>query len=273
MTINYTTKLENKRIISITGDETDNFLNNIITNDVKKINNNSAIYACLLTPQGKLSSHFFLTKTNNQYLIIIDDYLTKDLINKLNFYKLRSKITIEIDNQNQIIFSLDPNFKINSIIEFIDPRNKKFGKYFLISNKESVNNAFDSLDYYNKFLSENGLIDEIFSIIKDQYFSLELNMKELNAIDFSKGCFVGQENTARMNLKEKISKRIFLLKSDEILKSNEDLKYNNQVVGKVLTSNPNFGLIKMLNFDDFKNRNLNIENKKEVKIIYPIWLF
>lgn len=59
MTINYTTKLENKRIISITGDETDNFLNNIITNDVKKINNNSAIYACLLTPQGKLSSHFF----------------------------------------------------------------------------------------------------------------------------------------------------------------------------------------------------------------------
>ena len=60
---------------------------------------------------------------------------------------------------------------------------------------------------------------------------------------------------------------------DKILKSNEDLKYNNQVVGKVLTSNPNFGLIKMLNFDDFKNRNLNIENKKEVKIIYPIWLF
>ena len=185
-----------------------------------------------------------------------------------NAEKQRASAERLIDESNRLIDETDEATKKTQ-----RDVNKKFGKYFLISNKESVNNAFDSLDYYNKFLSENGLIDEIFTIIKDQYFSLELNMKELNAIDFSKGCFVGQENTARMNLKEKISKRIFLLKSDEILKSNEDLKYNNQVVGKVLTSNPNFGLIKMLNFDDFKNRNLNIENKKEVKIIYPIWLF
>ena len=62
MTTNYTTKLKNKRIISINGDESDIFLNNIITNDIKKIDNNSAIYSCLLTPQGKVISHFFIVK-------------------------------------------------------------------------------------------------------------------------------------------------------------------------------------------------------------------
>lgn len=272
MTINYTTKLENKRIISITGDETDKFLNNIITNDVKKINKNKAIYACLLTPQGKVSSHFFLTKNNNEFLIIIDDHLTKDLMDKLNFYKLRSKITINLNDENIIIFSLNPKFKINSTIEFNDPRNEKFGKYFLISNKENIENNFDNTDYYYKFLSENGLIDEIFTQIKDQYFSLELNMKELNAIDFTKGCFVGQENTSRMNLKDKIAKRIFLLQSQDNLKSNENLIFDDQIVGKVLTSNPIFGLIKMSNFDNFKNKNLNNESKKEVKINIPVWL-
>ena len=60
MRSNYTTNLENKRVISITGDESETFLNNIITNNVKKINPNNSIYSCLLSPQGKVISHFFI---------------------------------------------------------------------------------------------------------------------------------------------------------------------------------------------------------------------
>jgi folate-binding Fe-S cluster repair protein YgfZ len=124
MTTNYTTKLKNKRIISINGDESDIFLNNIITNDIKKIDNNSAIYSCLLTPQGKVISHFFIVKNNVEILVIIDDYLADEFIEKLNVYKLRSNVEINLKNEYEIIFSLSDNLKIKSIIEFNDPRNK-----------------------------------------------------------------------------------------------------------------------------------------------------
>jgi len=124
MTTNYTTKLKNKRIISINGDESDIFLNNIITNDIKKIDNNSAIYSCLLTPQGKVISHFFIIKNNVEILVIIDDYLADEFIEKLNVYKLRSKVEINLKNEYEIIFSISDNLKVKSIIEFNDPRNK-----------------------------------------------------------------------------------------------------------------------------------------------------
>lgn len=70
--INYTTILKNKRLILIAGDESKDFLNNLLTNDLSSLDKKDSIYSCLLTPQGKINSHFFITKKNNEYLIIID---------------------------------------------------------------------------------------------------------------------------------------------------------------------------------------------------------
>ena len=272
MTTNYTTKLKNKRIISINGDESDIFLNNIITNDIKKIDNNSAIYSCLLTPQGKVISHFFIVKNNVEILVIIDDYLADEFIEKLNVYKLRSKVEINLKNEYEIIFSLSDNLKIKSIIEFNDPRNKSFGKYFIVNQDDQFQINFDTNDFYLNFLIKNNLIDTIFRNIKDQYFSLELNMKEFKAIDFSKGCYVGQENTSRMNLKNKISKRILQIESKSDLTPNEELKFENEIIGKILTSKPNFALIKMKNFDLFINKHLSSNSCNDIRIIKPSWL-
>ena len=96
--INYTTILKNKRLISIAGDESKDFLNNLLTNDLSSLDKKDSIYSCLLTPQGKINSHFFITKKNNEYLIIIDEELAKDFTEKLNFYKLRLNVKIEIIN-------------------------------------------------------------------------------------------------------------------------------------------------------------------------------
>ena len=93
-------------------------------------------------------------------------------------------------------------------------------------------------------------------------------MKELNAIDFSKGCYVGQENTARMNLKEKISKRVFLLKSEDNLEIEEDVIFNNEIIGKVISTNPNFAMIKMAKFNDFINQKIETKSSKN---ILPHW--
>ena len=146
MSSNYTTNLKNKRVISITGDESEVFLNNIITNDIKKIETKKAIYSCLLSPQGKVISHFFITKIEDQFLFIIDSFLINELIEKLNFYKLQTKINIKEETKYCILFTLDDKHKINPILEFDDPRNKKLGKYLILNQHIDKNIKLDNED-------------------------------------------------------------------------------------------------------------------------------
>ncbi|MEK9959038.1 MAG: hypothetical protein VW541_01335 [Pelagibacteraceae bacterium] len=272
--INYTTILKNKRLISIAGDESKDFLNNLLTNDLSSLDKKDSIYSCLLTPQGKVNSHFFITKKNDKYLIIIDEELAKDFTEKLNFYKLRLNVIIETINNLVVLFSLNKKINLsNAIVSFNDPRHEKFGKYFIIESAQTSNveNLSDDNEYYKNFINQNGLIDNIFTNLKDKFFSLECNMKELNAIDFKKGCFVGQENTARMNLKDKVSKRIILLDSKENLKIDEDILFENEIIGKVVSANPSFGVIKMKDYSQFKNKDL-ISKSGKIKINIPAWL-
>ena len=101
--------------------------------------------------------------------------------------------------------------------------------------------------------------------LKDQLFGLEANFDVLQAIDFKKGCFVGQENTARMKLKNKLRRKLIPIKSDQKLKIGEELTFKNSIVGKILINDPfPFALIKLFdpNFSDFKNQDLNSLNGK-----------
>ena len=272
MRSNYTTTLRNKRVISVTGDDSETFLNNIITNDIKKINTEKAIYSCLLSPQGKVISHFFVIKVKNQFLFIIDSFLLSELIEKLDFYKLRSKIDITEDNRYDIFFTLDDNLKLNSIFEFNDPRNKKLGKYMILNKNTDTGINLESDKFYSQIIDTNGMIDNIFNQIKGQYFSLELNLKELKAIDFSKGCYVGQENTSRMNLKNKISKRIFLINSAKEIEINDDLLFENEIIGKVISLNPNFAIIKMSKFESFIDKHIKSKSNDQINIYKPSWI-
>lgn len=272
MNSNYTTKLKNKRVISVTGDESEAFLNNIITNDIKNIEKKKAIYSCLLSPQGKVISHFFIIKIQNQFLFIIDKFLLTELIEKLNFYKLRSKISIKEESKYNILFTLNNNCKPNPILEFEDPRNKKIGKYLIFNGNIDKNITLDTEDFFNQIINANGLIDNIFNQIKNQFFSLELNLKELNAIDFSKGCYVGQENTSRMNLKNKIAKRIFRIDNADQIKINEDLIFKNEIIGKIVSTNPSFAIIKMAKFDSFLNKNISSKSNNKIKIFKPDYI-
>ena len=116
------------------------------------------------------------------------------------------------------------------------------------------------------------MIDNIFNLIKGQYFSLELNLKELKAIDFSKGCYVGQENTSRMNLKNKISKRIFRINSAKEIEINDDLLFENEIIGKVISLNPDFAIIKMSKFKSFIDKHIKSKSNDQINIYKPSWI-
>ena len=282
-----------KKFISITGVDSIDFLQNIISNDIKKVTDNNSIFASLLTPQGKFLFEFIILKTKNIFLIECNNELIKELFNKLYNYKLRSKVEIKIEND---LVSIDIPFekfkslnvnKLNLInyknyLIFEDPRIKNTLARAIIKQSK-IKEFFSDLNIEQsdkKYLLEKKLFDlgvpsKDIQKLQNQLFSLEANFLELNGIDQKKGCYIGQENTARMHLKNKVNKRLFALQTiSGKIKEEQKITLNNEEIGKVLINDlfP-FGLIKINK--DSKNLIIGRELKTEtasIKINIPDWM-
>ena len=285
--------LEDRGLISITGEDTKNFLQNIITNDIDKVSFSSSIFSALFTPQGKYLFEFFLIQTKKGYLLDCDNEFTKEIINYLLKYKLRSKIEITDISTDYVIGLIssekfldiqESENKTDDTIEFrnsplfLDPRNKNLGAR-IVSSLEKLHLTIKKLNlkiikpetYFAKAHSLGIPIKGIENL-KDQLFGLEANFEELNAIDFKKGCYIGQENTARMKLKEKLRRRLLPISSTEKLILGEEIFYNKIKIGKILIEQPYpFGLLKVIdpNIEEFENKEL-LANNKKCKILKSI---
>ena len=278
--------LEDRGLISITGDDAKNFLQNIITNDIEKVNNSCSIFSALFTPQGKYLFEFFLIQSKDGYLLDCDSKATDEIISYLTKYKLRSKVQIK-DQSNEYIIGIISLEKFNEMqksenkqtdtIEyrnssiFIDPRNKKLGARIL-STLEKLHLTIKKLELkivkpeiYFKDAHALGVPVKGVESLKEQLFGLEANFEELKAIDFKKGCYIGQENTARMKLKNKLRRRLFPISSTEKLNLGEEIFYDKIKIGKILIEKPYpFGLVKLIdpNVEEFQNKELLVNNKK-----------
>ena len=276
---NYITKLESKTIISLSGKDAETFLQNVITNDITQLKSEKAIYSALLNPQGKLSNHFILFKIDNKIHLLVDDSLKNDLITKINLYKLRMEVVVKLEsNLNCIFFKNTNKINLDKQIIFKDPRIKQLGNY-LICSEDHIKNLcsdknfkFNKQDHYYELLNNFGMVDECLKNLKEKYFSLECNLKELNAISFDKGCYIGQENTARMNLKDKISRRLFKIETKDLLTLDENIFYEEQIVGKVVSETPAFGIFKMEKFKNYADNMLITSSDKKLKLIRQNWL-
>ena len=278
--------LEDRGLISITGEDSKNFLQNIITNDVEKVSSSNSIFAALFTPQGKYLFEFFLLLTKEGFFLDCDNKFTNEIITYLSKYKLRSKIEIKDISTNHVIglISLEKfteiqnneNKNTDTIVYrdspvFIDPRNKKLGARIL-STLEKLHLTIKKLDLKiikaeNYFIDAHALGIPIKGVenLKEQLFGLEANFEELKAIDFKKGCYVGQENTARMKLKNKLRRRLLPIKFDQELSIGDELKYNNITIGKVLINKPMpFALVKLFDpdFSEFNDKDISINDNK-----------
>ena len=227
---------------------------------------------------------FIIVKKKGGYLIDCELDQIEDLEKRLGIYKLNSKI--EISNlTNEFQVAVISNEKFLSLENskdqegytiafrddpfFIDPRNKKLGARVIInleklylSIKKLELKLSDSKEYYD--LSYNLGIPQINTKnLKEKVFGLECNFEELNAIDFKKGCYVGQENTARMKLKNKLRKKLLPLKAEKKLNIGSDVNYKEIKIGTVLISEPHpFALIKLVDpdFSEFKDKELLVDN-------------
>ena len=176
--------------------------------------------------------------------------------NEYEYFKLKSKKKMN----NKILFIGVPFVEHNAV-----PK-----KLYLSLKKLELKTA-NVEDYYN--LSHKLGISQIDNLkLQNKIFGIECNFEELNGIDFKKGCYVGQENTARIKLKNKLNKKLFAIKIIEGNTNSDEIFLENKEVGKLLIKNKNpFAIIKIRNnLLDFKN--IYKCGNAKIKILRPDWL-
>ena len=285
--------LEDRGILFVQGKDAKGFLQNLITNDIDKVNETNSCFASLLTPQGKYLFDFLVVKHKNGYFLDCEKIQIENLYNQLDLYKLRSKVEI-LNLSNEFVVAVLSNekflefegaknlsgftIKYREDPVFLDPRKKELGARIIINleklylSLKKLDLSASNVDEYYKFSHETGIAQKDTDQLKNKIFGIECNFEELNGIDFKKGCYVGQENTARIKLKNKLSKRLFPIQLIEGELKDEIIKYKDQEIGKVLIKNKfPFASIKYLN-ENFNEKNeFNCGNAK-IKIIKPGWI-
>lgn len=220
----------NRVILSVSGPDAKSFLQNLVTNDVTKLNNN-IVYSALLTPQGKLVSDFFLVDSDQGILIDVNSKASDTLLKRLMLYKLRAEISVEKTN-----LKVSTGIKNKPQKALDDPRHPKMGWRYYSSEDLSEKN----IDW-EKLRVEN-LIPEFGKELSSDSYILEYGFENLNGVDFKKGCYVGQEVTARMKHKSQLRKGLTIVETTRRVPFDTEIYANNKVVGNVYSSTKNQAL-------------------------------
>jgi hypothetical protein len=286
--------LEDRGILYVSGKDAKEFLQNIISNDIGKVNENYSCFSSLLTPQGKFLFDFIIIQHKSGYFLDCEKININQLYKQLSLYKLRSEVELmnlsneyvvaAISKEKFLSFDNAQNLEGKTISYredpiFLDPRHKDLGARLIINLEKlylSLKKLELKVDEINKYysLSYNlGIPQKDTNQLQYKIFGIECNLEELNAIDFKKGCYVGQENTARIKLKDKLSKRLFPIKVIKGSFSNEEnIFFEKKEIGKILIKNDfPFAIIKYRDKDfDFENQ--YICGDATIKIIKPNWI-
>ncbi|MDB2698574.1 folate-binding protein [Candidatus Pelagibacter bacterium] len=286
--------LDDRAILYLNGEDTKEFLQNLISNDINKVSETNTCFASLLSPQGKFLYEFIIIKHKSGYLIDCEKSQADELYKQLSIYKLRSKVEI-LNLSNEFVVAAFSHEKFLTFDEvqdvsgftlkyredpiFLDPRNKQLGARLII-NLEKLYLSLKKLDLhdanlreYYSFSHKLGIVPKDLNKLQNKLFGIECNYEELNGIDFKKGCYVGQENTARIKLKNKLSKRLLPISAiDGKLTEGESIYNNENEIGKVLIEKEYpFALIKYLD-ENFNGKSEFNTKEASIKIEKPDWI-
>ena len=189
------TTLTDRAVIRLSGDDVRGFLQGLVTSDVTTT---LPVWAGLLTPQGKCLFDFLVWADGNDLLIDCEAAAADELIKRLNVYRLRRAIRIENDPSLAVHWSLEGDGNP-------DPRLPALGNRWVGPADEPAAGWLEHRLGLGVCEGRAELGDILW---------LECNAAELNGVSFTKGCFVGQENTARMNWRQKINRRLFVVPTD-----------------------------------------------------------
>ena len=199
--------LKDRGILYINGKDVDEFLQNLISNDIKKVNNTNSCFASLLTPQGKFLFSFIIVKHKSGYFFDCEKSQAEGLFKQLSVYKLRSNVEI-MNLSNEFVVAAFNHEKFLSFenakdtpgntIKYredsilLDPRNKDLGARLIINleklylSLKKLELKDTNIDEYYKFSHELGIPQKDMNKLQNKLFGIECNFEELNGIDFKR---------------------------------------------------------------------------------------
>ena len=203
------TKLKNRGLIFVSGPDRHDFLQGLITNDMDKLTPDKPLYACLLTPQGKFLHDFFVIEgTEDEILLDCEGgERAQDLFERLNQYKLRKDVELGLE-ENKDVYAV-----FGASMGWPDPRHKEMDERCFVKPDGLEEKPFEAWDEQRIRLA---IPDGSRDLIPGQSTMDEGRMDTLNAIDYDKGCYVGQELTARMHYRGLGKKHLETVKLDEL---------------------------------------------------------
>ena len=211
--------LRDRGVVLLEGVGAHDFLQDLVSNDVTKVSVNTAVYAALLNPQGKYLHDFFVFLFGDELALDCERDRLPDLVRRLSIYRLRAEVTISNATDRFEVVALPgvrsaPSFDHGGGALFADPRLRDLGWRVVLPRSE-VENTLSSAGYvrceanaFDDLRLSLGVPDGSRDMLVDKAFLLESNFEELNGVDFDKGCYVGQENTARQKHRGTIRRRL-----------------------------------------------------------------
>jgi hypothetical protein len=191
------TTLTDRTIVRLSGEDVRGFVQGLVTSDVS---GPLPVWAGLLTPQGKCLFDFLVWDGGDDLLLDCEASAADDLIKRLSIYRLRRQIVIERDDSLAVHWSPEQGQGV------ADPRLAALGNRWLAAAGEPASGWLEHRLRLGVCEGGGELGDLLW---------LECNAAELNGVSFTKGCFVGQENTARMNWRHKVNRRLFVVPATE----------------------------------------------------------
>jgi folate-binding protein YgfZ len=197
--------LDDRAVVAVSGPEARPFLQGLITNDIEKLSPGRGLYAALLTPQGKILFDFLVAEGDGALLIDCAASMLASLLKRLSMYRLRAKVTIEHRDQLAVLAGWD-GAEMPYAIRFTDPRLTELGFRGIGARAEMPSSASGPHAYHARRRALG--VPEGDDFGADRIFALDGGLDELHAVDFEKGCYVGQELTARMKHRGTARKRL-----------------------------------------------------------------
>ncbi|PSJ37049.1 CAF17-like 4Fe-4S cluster assembly/insertion protein YgfZ [Allosphingosinicella deserti] len=195
------TTLLDRSVLRLSGEDVPGFLQGLVTHDMTTLTTETPLWAGLLTPQGKALFDFILWRDGDDVLIDCEADAAQELSRRLTLYRLRRKIRIEPDPALAVHWSLDPAEGVP------DPRLAELGYRWLAT-------AAAAAEGWRAHRLALGVAEGRAELGSDKTLWLECNAAELNGVSFTKGCYVGQENTARMNYRSKVNRRLVVVPAE-----------------------------------------------------------
>ncbi|WP_022705774.1 YgfZ/GcvT domain-containing protein [Paracoccus zeaxanthinifaciens] len=208
-----------RQIIRVTGEDRVEFLQGLVTNDIRR----APCWTALLTPQGKYLADFFVIPDGDALLIDVDARLAEDVTRRLSMYKLRSKVALEpVEMDVARGTGPAPEGAVT------DPRDPAMGwRHYGASGDDGSD--------WDAIRVAHCIPETLVELVPNETFILEVGFERLNGVDFRKGCYVGQEVTARMKHKTELRKGLRTVAIDGPVDPGTPITRDGREVGRVLT--------------------------------------